>query len=270
MEWIFFIGIGLVTGLLAGLFGIGGGLILIPLLSYALMKQGLNTNISTHITIATSLAIIFFTSINAVIAQVRYKAVNWYAFLWMSIGLTLGSLGGSFIGSTLSGHLLRTALGIFTLGIALQLILSTLGNHKNKSSEEEKEKRLAPKWIFTSGGVVIGFASALFGIGGGAFIVPYLNWCRLPIKKAIGTSSACIIPVAVASTLGYLWTGHGQADLPSGSIGFIYLPALIPIALSSMISVHLGVKFSHALPSMVLKRIFAGLLICIATSFFIH
>lgn len=266
MEWIFFIGIGLITGFLAGLFGIGGGLILIPLLSYALTRQGLSADTTMHIAIATSLAIILFTSISAVISQVQYAAVNWQVFWWMSISLVIGSLGGSFIGSSLSGMVLRIAIGIFTLAIALELIIST--GHKN--SKNQNTENPAPKWLFSSGGLVIGIASAIFGIGGGALIVPYLTWCQLPIKKAIGTSSACTIPVAAASTIGYLWTGYGQSDLPWGSLGFIYFPALIPVAVGSMIFARVGVKFSHSLHPVILKRIFAGLLICIAISFLVR
>lgn len=267
MEWFIYIGIGLLAGFLAGLFGIGGGLIIIPLLSYAFFIQGFNTDLIMHIAIATSLAVIFFTSISAVIAQSHYSAVNWGVFIWMASGMILGSFFGAIFASYLSGHFLQIAIGAFSLTIAFQLILSTF---LRKQKTESSDTRQLPGIIFSLGGIVIGAASSIFGIGGGSLTVPYLNWCRVPIKVAIGTSSACALPISFASTLGYFLISWGLPGLPSGSLGYIYLPALIPIAICSMFFAHFGVKLSHALSPVILKRIFALLLIAIGLTFILR
>lgn len=264
MEWIIYIIIGLLAGFLAGLFGIGGGLIIIPMLSYALLMQGVEQGLIMHIAVATSLAVIFFTSISAVIAQTRYSAIDWRIFTWMSFGLCFGSFIGAIAASLVSGQILQFVIGLFSLTIALQLFLTTLPVFQQVNHNSPKK---IAGIIFTAGGVFIGLASAIFGIGGGSLTVPYLTWCRVPMKTAVGTSSACALPISLVSSIGYIIMSRGITMLPSGSVGYIYFPALVPIAVFSVVCARFGVNVAHRLSSKLLKRAFALLLLVIGLTF---
>lgn len=264
MEWFLYLGVGVASGILAGLFGIGGGLIIIPLLIYILLSQGVNPDVITHLAVGTSLAIIIFTSITAVLAQNKRKAINWPIFLWMAVGILLGSFLGAKTASYIDGKSLQKIIGVFALCIAAELLFEIM--RQPKAQQHLTEKNI-PKPIFTLSGIVIGWASAIFGIGGGSLTVPFLNWCHFPMQKAAGTSSACALPIAITGAAGYLWAGWGNAALPNWSVGYIYLPALLGIATTSSIFARLGVKLAYRLSARMLKGLFALLLICIACSF---
>ena len=181
MEWITFLILGSVAGVLSGLFGIGGGLVIVPILVYMFTAQGISPEILTHLAVGTSLATIVFTSINSVIAHHKHGAVRWPAVAMLSVGIVGGSVLGGYTASFLSGEVLQRVIGVFAIIIAVQMFFQL----KPKGGEERPVGR-----VFLGGsGIFIGWASAIFGIGGGSLTVPLLSWRGFPMKIAVATSA---------------------------------------------------------------------------------
>lgn len=263
MTLLIYLAVGALSGLLAGLFGIGGGLIIVPILIYSFTLQGFSSDVVTHLALGTSLAIIIFTSLSSAWSHNKRGAVYWPFFRWMIVGIMAGAVFGAYTASFIPGQYLQIIIGIFALSMAANLLLSLRGK-EYKTADEIKST--PPAGLIGAGGV-IGWASAIFGIAGGSLIVPFLVSRHLPVRNAVGTSSACGVPVTVFSALGYLATGWGNSALPEWSIGFIYLPALLGIAVMSSLFAKFGVMLAHKLPGKVLQFSFACLMICIGLSF---
>jgi uncharacterized protein len=244
--------LGLFTGFLAGLLGIGGGMLMVPFLTFILSHRGVGADMAVKMAIATSMATILFTSLSSVRAHHRRGAVRWPLVRGMAPGIVLGGLlAGAGAFALLKGQVLAAVFGLFVSFSATQM----LRNRKPAPS------RQMPGVIGqTAAGTGIGFLSGLVGAGGGFVSVPFMSWCNVPIHNAVATSAALGFPIALANTAGYIVGGwHLPAALP-GAVGFLYLPALALIALASVVMAPLGARAAHAMDVAQLKKAFAGLL----------
>ena len=248
--------VGAFVGVLAGLLGVGGGLVIVPILVFSFTYQGVSSEIIMHLALGTSLASIIFTSVSSFMAHHRRGAVQWSIVRRIVVGILTGTFLGSCFASLLSTDILKIFFVIFLYFVAYQFLT-------NKKPKPSRDLPGIPGMFGV--GNVIGFISSLVGIGGGAVSVPYMVWSNVPVHRAIGTSAAIGLPIAISGTVGFLFNGWGHAQLPSYSIGFIYLPALIGIAAVSILTAPLGARLAHSLPVDKLKKIFALLLIVVGT-----
>lgn len=253
---LIYIAVGVIAGILAGLLGIGGGLVIVPMLVYCFTIQGIDHVHLMHLALGTSMASIVFTSVSSFIAHHKKGAVEWSVVKRITGGIVIGTFIGAWLASWLSSGFLKGFFVIFLYYVAVQLIL----DKKPQASREFP----GPVGMSSAGGI-IGLISSLVGIGGGSLSVPFMIWCNLPVHNAIGTASAIGFPIAVAGTLGYLASGFHKSLLPAYSVGFVYLPALVGIVMASVVTAPLGAKLAHSLPVPRLKRIFAILLFVVAT-----
>ncbi|HEY0287931.1 MAG TPA: sulfite exporter TauE/SafE family protein [Pseudomonas sp.] len=260
MEFLLYLALGGCAGVLAGLFGVGGGIIIVPVLVFSFTLQGFDNSVLTHLAVGTSLATIVFTSIQSVRAHHRVGAVQWQFFAWMTLGILIGAGLGALTASYIAGPYLQKIIGVFAILVAIQMFL----DFKPRASGGTHGKP-----GLTLAGVVIGWASAIFGIGGGSLTVPFLTWRGLTMQQAVATSSACGFPIAVASAISFMILGWHDPLLPPHSLGFVYLPALLGIALTSMFFARFGARLAHKLSPRLLKRLFALLLVVVGMSFLI-
>ncbi|MNO92841.1 hypothetical protein D3C76_844260 [compost metagenome] len=260
MEFVLYLVLGACAGVLAGLFGVGGGLIIVPVLVYSFTAHGFSPEVLTQMAVGTSLATIVFTSINSIREHHRRGAVRWPVFLWMTVGILAGSALGAVTAAKIQGPILQKIIGSFAILVSLQMALGL---------QPKASKGLPGKAGLGVAGGVVGWASAIFGIGGGSLTVPFLSWRGVPMQQAVATSAACGLPIAIAGALSFIAVGWHKAQLPEMSFGFVYLPALVGIAATSMIFARVGARLAHRLPPKVLKRLFALLLFCVGLSFLI-
>ena len=251
MSFLYYLVLGCVAGTLAGLLGVGGGLIIVPTLIYIFSQQGISPEILTHMAVGTSLATIVFTSISSVKMHHAHGAVQWHLFQRLALGIVVGSLLGAWVADSLQGVVLQVFIGVFALGVSLQMGLGL---------QPSETKALPGNTGLMWSGVGIGAISALFGIGGGSVTVPLLTRFSVPIKHAVATSSACGLPIAMAGALGFVMMGWAEPNLPEYSLGYIYLPALAGIVLSSVVFAGLGARLAHYLPAATLKKVFSVVL----------
>ncbi len=260
MEFLLYLLLGGFAGVLAGLFGVGGGLIIVPVLVFSFSAQGFSQDILTHLAVGTSLATIVFTSVNSILTHHRLGAVRWPMVLWMTFGILLGAALGSLTAAAIQGPMLQKIIGVFALAMAVQMGFDL---------RPKATGRVPGRPELSLVGVVIGWASAIFGIGGGSLSVPYLTWRSVPMQQAVATSAACGLPIAVAGALSFMAVGWHEAHLPQWSLGFVYLPALLGIAATSMFFALLGARLAHRLSAKVLKRLFALLLLSVGINFLV-
>jgi hypothetical protein len=261
MIIFFYLALGAVAGFMAGLFGIGGGLIIVPLLVYAFTLQGVAPEVLTHMAVATSLATIVVTSISSVLAHHKARAVQWGTFTVIAPGILLGAWLGAQLADFLSGATLRILLGLFILLIAAQM-----GFGFKASAQREVPQALGLSVV----GIVIGGISALFGIGGGSLTVPFLSYCNIRIQQAVATAAAVGLPIAVAGVAGSIFAGFNNAYLPQQSIGYVYWPAFLGIIVTSALMAPIGARLAHRLPADKLKKLFALFLMLIGIEFIIQ
>lgn len=250
--------LGAFAGTLAGLFGIGGGLVIVPVLIFSFGLQGVSGEIAAHLAVGTSLATIVFTSLSSIRSHYVRGGVRLDIFRPMTLGIVVGAVLGAWTASLLSGESLQLIIGVFVILVALKMLLEV----------NPKPGRTVPGAAGLGGaGAGIGWASAIFGIGGGTLTVPFLSWCNVRMQQAVGTSAACGLPIAVAGAAANVATGWQNPELPDLSVGFIYLPALLGIVLTSVIFARFGAELAHRLDARVLKRIFAIMLILVGIRF---
>lgn len=245
---------GALAGVLAGMLGVGGGLILVPALLYSFHLQGIAPAIAMPLALGTSLGAIVLTSLSSIAAHHRHGAIEWRIVRQLFIGLSIGAVLGASLASQIdSGHL-RQLFGLFELLVAWQMA----------SAWRPAPHRGLPGRIGLGiAGTGIGLLSSLLGIGGGTLTVPFLTWCNVALRKAVATSAACGLPIALAGAAGYLVHGWGLTTLPAGSSGYLYWPALVPLTLASLLTAPLGAWLTHRLPVHQLKRAFALVLLLI-------
>jgi uncharacterized protein len=244
--------LGCFTGFLAGMMGIGGSLIMVPFLSWMLEKRGVAVNLSVHAAIATSLATIMFSSLSSVYAHHKRGAVKWLIVWQLTPGILAGSFIGSWLSTSASGNILILVFSGFLFFSAFQMLL----NFKPKATRELP----ATPGMVAAGGV-IGTVAGFVGAGGGFISVPFMTWCNVSVHNAVATSAALGFPIAFAGTVGYVVHGWGLSGMPSGSLGYLYVPALIVIAIASSSMAPVGARAAHSLNTAQLKRAFAFLLI---------
>lgn len=246
---------GAVAGFFAGLLGVGGGVVLVPLLTIIFAWQGFPANEVLHLALGTSIATILFTSLSSLRAHHRHRAVLWPVMR----DLTPGILTGTLLGALLAARISSRALSIFFVGFMIFVALQMIANLRPRPS-----RNLPGRAGLGVAGTVIGAIASLAAMGGGALTVPYLIWCNVRAHQAIGTSAAVGLPIAIGGSIGYVWNGWGHTGLPSGSLGFVYLPGLGVILVASVLAAPLGARLAHRLPVAVLKRIFAALLLVLS------
>ncbi len=251
-----FMALGALAGVLAGLLGIGGGLVIVPILVFSFTPLGFPEQHLMHLALGTSLASIIFTSISSFMAHHRRGAVIWPIVKSITPGILIGTFLGTCLASIMNTMLLKGLFVVFLYYVAAQMLLNI----------KPKPSRKIPGNVGMFGvGNVIGSISSLVGIGGGTLSVPFMTFCNINMHSAVGTASAIGLPIALAGTAGFIWNGIGVPGLPEWSIGYVYLPALIGIVSASMLTAPLGVKLAHSLPVPRLKKVFAILLLVVAT-----
>jgi hypothetical protein len=251
---LIFAATGIVAGLLAGLFGVGGGLIMVPALAFVLPTLGVGPAVAMQVAIGTSLAVISATSLSSMLAHHRQHGVLWPAFWRFAPGLAAGALAGAFVAHALPGSVLQRIVGSGAILVAIQMFLDR---------KPASDRGLPGAAGLLAAGGVIGLLSALIGIGGGSLTVPFLTWRGVPIRQAVGTSAACGVPIAWAGAGGFIAAGWSVAGRPEFSLGYVALPAFVAIAVASVATAPLGARLAHSLPPRALKRAFAALLLVI-------
>ncbi|MBI5558069.1 MAG: sulfite exporter TauE/SafE family protein [Deltaproteobacteria bacterium] len=248
--------VGAVSGVLAGLLGIGGGLIIVPMLIFCFSWQQIPHELSMHLALGTSMASIIFTAASSFRAHHKRGAVHWIVVRRITPGIFLGTFIGSCVAARMSTNFLKGFFVIFLYYVASQMLL----NKKPKPARQLP----GPLGMFGAGNV-IGAFSSMVGIGGGTLSVPFMTWCNIPVHEAIGTSAAIGFPIAIAGAIGYIYNGWHAQHLPDYAVGYVYLPALAGLIVTSVLTAPLGVRLAHSLPVDRLKRIFAFLLFIVAT-----
>ena len=249
------LGLGCITGFLAGLLGVGGGAMLVPFMTLLMSYKGMPAQHVVKMAIATSLATICFTSISSVRAHHRRGAVRWDLVRLLAPGIVVGALVGAQIAKQLPSNVLALLFAAFIGFSATQMF----------ADRKPKPTRQMPQGagLLTAGGL-IGALSALVGAGGAFISVPFMVACNLPIINAVATSAALGFPIAVAGSVGYIIAGWSLHDMPGGTLGYLYLPALLTLASASVITAPLGARAAHRLDVQQLKRVFALLLYALA------
>ena len=244
--------LGLGTGFLAGLLGIGGGMLMVPFITIILSGRGVAPDLTVKMAIATSMATIIFTSISSVRAHHKRGAVRWDLVKGLAPGIVLGgALASLGLFAILKGSWLALFFAGFVSFSATQMLLD----------KKPASTRQMPGFAGTLGaGGVIGFLSGLVGAGGGFVSVPFMTWCNVAIHNAVATSAALGFPIALANVIGYVISGQGVQNLPPYSFGYIWLPALGVIATCSVLTAPFGAQAAHKLPVKQLKRAFATIL----------
>lgn len=243
-----FLALGAAVGFSAGLLGIGGGMLLVPFLTFLFTIKGVPGERVVHMAVATSLATIMFTSISSVRAHHQRGAVSWHIVKVLAPGILIGSWIGPWIGKQLNSAGLAMFFAVFVAISATQMLLD-----KKPAASRELP---GPLGMFATGGV-IGILSGLVGAGGGFVSVPFMTWCNVKIHDAVATSAALGFPIALAGTLSNIYYGMNTPDLPPGSLGFVYLPALLIVSLASVLTAPLGARTAHSLPVKALQKVFA-------------
>lgn len=256
MFLLAYLGLGAFAGILAGLLGVGGGIVIVPVLTFLFTSQGLPAPYIAHLALGTSLATIIFTSISSLRAHHARGAVDWQVVRRISAGIVIGTLAGSWVAAQLSTTSLKVFFVIFIYYVATQMLL----NIRPKPS-----RQIPGTGVMFGVGGVIGWVSSLVGIGGGSLSVPFMVWCNMSMHNSIGTSAAIGLPIALAGAAGYAANGLAAGPLPPWSLGFVYLPALAGVSLASVVTAPLGARLAHSLPVAKLKKSFALLLIVMGT-----
>ena len=244
--------LGLCTGFLAGLLGIGGGMLMVPFLTLIFSHRGIDAGLAVKMAIATSMSTILFTSIASVRAHHQRGAVRWDLVRRLAPGIVLGGLvSGAGVFALLKGTVLALLFALFVVFSASQMLL----NRKPKPTRQMP----GPLGAGAAGGV-IGLLAGLVGAGGAFVSVPFMTWCNVPMANAVATSAALGFPIALANTVGYVVAGWHLPQAAPGAVGYLMLPALGVIALASVLTAPLGARVAHSVDTAHLKKVFAVLL----------
>ena len=246
---------GVCGGFAAGLLGVGGGMVLVPFVTMIFAAKGFPPAIVVHMAIATSLATIMFTSLSSVRAHHLHGAVRWPVVLLLAPGIALGSWLGPWLAKQLNTSFLALVFGVFVALSATQMIL-------NRKPSATRELPAAPGMFDVGAG--IGVVAGLVGAGGGFLSVPFMTWCNVKMHNAVATSAALGFPIALSGTLSNMYFGWNAPGLPAHSLGYIYVPALLVIAVASVLMAPVGARAAHRMPVQKLKRIFAMVLYCLS------
>ena len=246
--WLGYLGIGCLAGFAAGLLGIGGGVLMVPLLVLAFNAQGFATEHVLHVALGTSMATIVFTSLSSVRAHHAYGAVDWDS----AKAIAPGILAGAFLAALVAGLIPTRPLAVLFTALLLYAATQTFF--------DVRPKRIRPlpgkPGLFLAGSI-IGGVSSLLSAGGAFLSIPFLAWCGVPLRRAVGTAAAIGFPIAVAGSAGYIVQGLRAQGLPAASLGYVYVPALALIVATSMLCAPLGARLAHRWPVKRLRVVFA-------------
>ena len=257
--WLLYPLLGVVAGTLAGLLGVGGGLVLVAALAWLLPLRGVPHEFAMQAALATSLASIVLTAFSSATAHARRGGVLWPTVRTLLPGLLIGGWLGSLLATHLPGNVLRWGVAIYCFLAGTQLLFGKPRSRAGVAADAPRDM------VIGAAGFGIGALSALVGIGGGSMTVPLLIWRGVAPVRAVGTSSACGVAIGLASAAGYAL--HGPVGgLPQGSLGFVYLPAAIGIALASVVTAPLGARLAHRLSGHALQRVFALFLFAVGAA----
>lgn len=255
-EWILaFIALGSFAGFMAGLLGVGGGGIMVPLLTTIFLAQGINPDNVVHLALGTSMATIVTTSFSSMRAHQANQAVIWSIVQRMALGVILGTFLATFVAAQIPSLYLAIFFAVFMGYVSIQMFL-------NKKPRPSKQRASNTELFGVGAG--IGAVSAIVSIGGGSLTVPYLTWRNIDIKKAIGTSAAMGLPISLAGATGYLLNHDAVLAVIPYTVGFVYLPAVLLMSLFSFFTAPLGAKLAHRLPVATLKKVFGGMLMLLS------
>ncbi len=248
-----YVALGMGAGLLAGMLGVGGGQVVVPGLLYLFHLNHFPEQHLVHLALGTSLATIAVTSLSSAWSHYRLGSIDVALARRMAPGIVIGAVLGGLMAGLFPSRALKLGFGIFLILLALQMAFSL----------KPKPGRNLPRRLgLGMVSAAIAWVSAIVGVGGGSMVVPYLTWCNVEMKTAVGTASACGFVLAIAGMVGYVISGWGAANLPAYSIGFVYLPAWLAVSLLSIAFTRVGAGLAHRLPVATLKRVFSiGLLV---------
>jgi uncharacterized membrane protein YfcA len=258
MIWVELATIGLLAGFAAGYLGIGGGLILVPALTWLFTRDAATAAVAVHMAVATSLSTMLVTSLSSIIAHHRHRAILWPVTRRLAPALVIGAAAGAVLADWLSTRALAAVFGAYAFAAGLQLI----------ASPEARGEKPLPGRIGLSGvGLTIGAVSSLVGIGGGSMTVPYLLWHGTRAQGAVATAAACGYPIALAGTAAFIWLGH---DLETGglSLGYVNLRAFLGVVLFSVLAAPLGAAAVHRSPPVLVRKVFGVFLLAVAVRMF--
>lgn len=253
--WLAYLAIGAAVGFLAGLLGIGGGAVMVPLLVFVFTAQGLPADHILHVALGTAMASIMFTSVASMRAHHAHGAVDWR----IARAIAPGILAGSFVAALAAGSIPTRPLAVMFTALVFYAATQILFDLRPKQTRELP----GPAGLFAAG-AAIGGVSSLLAAGGAFLCIPFLAWCSVPLRRAIGTAAAVGLPIAAAGSAGYVLQGLRAEDLPSGALGYVYVPALVLVAGASMLAAPWGARVAHRLPVKRLRIVFALLLYAVA------
>lgn len=244
--------LGIATGFLAGLLGVGGGMLMVPFLTAMITYLGVPADVAVKMGIATSMATIIFTSMSSVRAHHKRGAVRWEIVRHLSPGIILGgALASAGVFALVKGTAIAICFGLFVFASATQML--------RKSTPKPTRQMPGPAGQFTAG-AVIGFFSGLVGAGGGFLSVPFMTRSNVPLHNAVATSAALGFPIALVNAIGYVISGYTASGRPGGAFGFLWLPGLLTISIFSVLMAPVGARMAHSLPVATLKKAFAAIL----------
>ena len=247
--------LGTLSGVLAGLFGIGGGIIIIPTFFFIFSYLGFEEGILAHMVLGSSLGVIVFSSISSTFSHNIKDAVDWKLIKVVSPSIIIGSALGGITAGLIESDTLQGLVALFLVVASVQLIFEFPPPPQNPQTN-----LIGP---FIAGGG-IGWLSGVFGIGGGIFSVPYFYHRGLKMMNAIGTSAACGIPIAISGSVSYMMVGLNESNLPDYSIGYVYLPATVIVGVMSSLTAKFGVNIAHRMKQKKLRIAFAFLVMIMA------
>lgn len=257
---------GAAAGFTAGLLGVGGGLIVVPLSLWALKLQGFQGTDAQQIAIGTSFGVMVFTTLMSMLAQHKRRAIDWTVVRAMLLGTAIGTLFGALVAGAIPSRYLQIFFVIFAYTVAVRSFSNAKSNTaKPNSTKPNTARTLPPPSGLAAVSSGIGLISSLLGIGGGVLNVPFLSFCSVPMKNAVGISAAMTFFIAVFGAAGYVYSGWYTTHLPPYSLGYCNVPMIAGFAVTSMIFAPFGVKISHQLSEAMLKRCFALLAVTVAT-----
>jgi uncharacterized membrane protein YfcA len=251
--------LGCASGLMAGFFGVAGGIVLIPFLLYYFQSTGVTSLVATHVTFGTSLVVMLFSSLASSYGYYRNSQIVWRAFLIIGLTSVVSAFGGSMLAGALEGKTLQRIFAVLVTFAAIRLLVDVRKPRGNRDPI-----LAAPKLAWT--GLAVGFASSLAGVGGGVLSIPIMySILHFPLKRAMGTSSATIVITALASAIGYTVSGWGNPLLPEGTLGYVDVLHSLPVILGTVPCAALGAHLAEKIGSSVLKKGFGFFLLAVAT-----
>ena len=243
---------GLLGGFIAGLLGVGGGIVIVPVLYFVLGGMGVDDSVRMKIAVATSLATIVFTSLASARSHYRKGAVDFDLIKAWALPIFLGVVTGTLIAAYVPGKVLTAVFAVTALLVAINMTL--------RASSPALASDFPHPAVKAGSGYLVGIISAMMGIGGGTLSVPILTAFNYDIRRAVGTASALGFVIAIPGTIGYVLAGWGAPGLPAGSVGYLNLFALVALIPLTMLIAPLGARTAHAIPKHILSYAFAAFL----------